>query len=130
MYYGLRGISLIYLPYTDFSLYSLSIFAVFYGLDWIATVPPTVKLAVEAFGDRDGPIVFGWIAAGHQLGAASSASFAGYVRTEQGRYFAALIIARITCVVSAVPTPLTRCRTGSTRTEERRVGEECDRQGN
>src|SRR3546814_21054174 len=95
MYYGLRGISLIYLPYTDFSLYSLSIFAVFYGLDWIATVPPTVKLAVEAFGDRDGPIVFGWIAAGHQLGAASAAYFAGYVRTEQGSYFGAFIIAQI-----------------------------------
>src|SRR3546814_19533760 len=81
MYYGLRGISLIYLPYTDFSLYSLSIFAVFYGLAWIATVPPTVKLAVEAFGDRAGPIVFGWLAAGPQPGAASAASFACQCRT-------------------------------------------------
>ncbi|MFC3675531.1 MFS transporter [Ferrovibrio xuzhouensis] len=114
MYYGLRGISLIYLPYTDFSLYSLSIFAVFYGLDWIATVPPTVKLAVEAFGDRDGPIVFGWIAAGHQLGAASAAYFAGYVRTEQGSYFDAFIIAGITGVVAAVLALLIRGKKGST----------------
>jgi predicted MFS family arabinose efflux permease len=114
MYYGLRGISLIYLPYTDFSLYSLSIFAVFYGLDWIATVPPTVKLAVEAFGDRDGPVVFGWIAAGHQLGAASAAYFAGWMRTEQGNYFDAFIIAGATGVLAAVLALLIRGRKGST----------------
>lgn len=102
MYYGLRGLSLIYLPYTDFSLVSLSIFAVFYGLDWIATVPPTVKLAVEAFGERDGPVVFGWIAAGHQLGAASAAFFAGWMRVQQGDYLQAFIIAGMTGVVAAV----------------------------
>ena len=45
-----------------FWIVALGVFAVFYGLDWIATVPPTVKLANEAFGDRDGPIIFGWIA--------------------------------------------------------------------
>lgn len=101
MYYGLRGLSLVYLPYTDFSLMSLSIFAVFYGLDWIATVPPTVKLAVEAFGERDGPVVFGWIAAGHQLGAASAAFFAGWMRVQQGDYLQAFIIAGITGVVAA-----------------------------
>lgn len=101
MYYGLRGLSLIYLPYTDFSLVSLSIFAVFYGLDWIATVPPTVKLAVEAFGERDGPVVFGWIAAGHQLGAASAAFFAGWMRVQQGDYLQAFIIAGMTGVVAA-----------------------------
>ncbi|HEX6958019.1 MAG TPA: MFS transporter [Ferrovibrio sp.] len=102
MYYGLRGLSLIYLPYSDFSLYSLSIFAAFYGLDWIATVPPTVRLSVEAFGERDGPVVFGWIAAGHQLGAASAAYFAGFLRTEQGNYFDAFIIAGVTGVVAAL----------------------------
>src|SRR5690606_13338901 len=58
IYYGLRGLSLIYLPYSDFSLYGLSLFAVFYGLDWIATVPPTLRLANEAFGEFAAPIVF------------------------------------------------------------------------
>ena len=47
VYYGLRGLSLIYLPYSDFSFYSLSIFAIFFGLDWIATVPPTLRLTTE-----------------------------------------------------------------------------------
>ncbi|WP_292137969.1 MFS transporter, partial [Mesorhizobium sp.] len=65
VYYGIRGLSLIYLPYSGFSATSLIIFAVLYGLDWIATVPPTLRLANEAFGDRSGPIVFGWIVAGH-----------------------------------------------------------------
>ncbi|RUU52465.1 MFS transporter, partial [Mesorhizobium sp. M7A.T.Ca.TU.009.01.1.1] len=68
VYYGIRGLSLIYLPYSGFSATSLIIFAVLYGLDWIATVPPTLRLANEAFGDRSGPIVFGWIVAGHQIG--------------------------------------------------------------
>ncbi len=61
MYYGLRGISLIFLPYTDFSFYALAIFAVFYGLDWIATVPPTLKLIQENFGTTDSAIIFGWV---------------------------------------------------------------------
>jgi MFS family permease len=102
MYYGLRGISLICLPYTDFSVYSLSVFAVFYGLDWIATVPPTVRLTTEAFGERDAPVIFGWIVAGHQLGAASAAYFAGAMRAAQGSYGEAFIIAGMTGVVAAV----------------------------
>ncbi|WP_370156234.1 MFS transporter [Ferrovibrio sp.] len=114
MYYGLRGLSLIYLPYTDFSLASLSVFAIFYGLDWIATVPPTVKLSVEAFGERDGPIVFGWIAAGHQLGAASAAFFAGVMRTQQGDYLQAFIIAGITGVIAAILALMIRGRKGGT----------------
>lgn len=93
VYYSLRGLSLIYLPFSDFSVVSLSAFAVFYGLDWIATVPPTARLATEAFGDRDGPIVFGWIAASHQLGAATAAIGAGVIRASQGQYFDAFIIA-------------------------------------
>src|SRR6185312_6875959 len=59
VYYSFRGLSLLYLPYSGFSGWTLSLFAVLYGLDWIATVPPTLKLANEAFGDRSGPIVFG-----------------------------------------------------------------------
>jgi predicted MFS family arabinose efflux permease len=102
VYYGLRGISLMFLPFTDFNVYSLSIFAVFYGLDWIATVPPTVRLANEAFGDRKAPIVFGWIAAGHQIGAASAAYLAGYMRTVEGNYFNAFLIAGATGVLAAL----------------------------
>ena len=78
MYYGLRGLSLIYLPYSGYSLYGLSLFAVFYGLDWLATVPPTLRLTTDAFGRADAPIVFGWILTGHQLGAAVAAFGAGY----------------------------------------------------
>ncbi len=102
VYYGFRGLSLIYLPFSDFSFYSLSLFAVFYGLDWIATVPPTLRLTNEAFGDRAGPIVFGWIVAGHQLGAASAAFFAGTMRSFQGDYLMAFVIAGLTGIAAAV----------------------------
>ena len=60
-YYGLRGLSLLYLPFTDFTFYGLSLFAVFYGLDWIATVPPTVKLTARPFRPRSAPA---WCSAG------------------------------------------------------------------
>ncbi|HKP59620.1 MAG TPA: MFS transporter [Polyangiales bacterium] len=93
VYYALRGLSLIWLPHSDFTLYSLSIFSVFYGLDWIATVPPTLRLTNEAFGDAAGPMVFGWVVAGHQVGAASAALIAGNLRTLQGNYILAFGIA-------------------------------------
>lgn len=113
VYYGLRGLSLIYLPFSDFSLVGLSVFAVFYGLDWIATVPPTLRLASQAFGLDRAPIVFGWIAAGHQLGAASAAFMAGALRQAQGRYLeafliagaAALAAAALSLMVKAAPRP-------------------------
>ncbi len=108
VYYVLRGLSLIYLPFSDFSVVSLSAFAVFYGLDWIATVPPTVRLATEAFGDRDGPIVFGWIAAGHQLGAATAAIGAGVIRASQGQYVEAFIIAGTAGLVAGVASLMIR----------------------
>lgn len=101
-YYGLRGLSLIYLPYSDFSLVGLSVFAVFYGLDWLATVPPTVRIANEAFGEKNAPLVFGWVAAGHQLGAACAALFAGFMRSAQGDYLQAFMIAGATGIVAAV----------------------------
>jgi predicted MFS family arabinose efflux permease len=110
IYYGLRGISLIYLPYSGFSFYALAIFAVFYGLDWIATVPPTLKLANENFGDADTPIVFGWILAGHQLGAASAAFFAGYMRTQTGNYLEAFVIAGLTGLIAAILALMIRTR--------------------
>jgi predicted MFS family arabinose efflux permease len=112
VYYGLRGLSLVFLPFSDFSFYSLGVFTVFYGLDWIATVPPTLRLANEAFGERDAPVVFGWIVAGHQLGAACAAFFAGAMRTVQGDYFYAFIIAGATGVVAAVLALQVRARNG------------------
>lgn len=100
-YYAVRGLSLIYLPYSGFSAVSLIIFAVLYGLDWIATVPPTLRLANEAFGDRSGPIVFGWVVAGHQIGAASAAAFGGTMRELQGNYELAFLIAGMTAIAAA-----------------------------
>lgn len=102
VYYSLRGLALIYLPFSDFNLYSLTLFAVFFGLDWIATVPPTLRLANEAFGDRKTPVVFGWIVAGHQFGAASAAYMAGYMRTVDGNYFNAFLIAGATGILAAL----------------------------
>jgi predicted MFS family arabinose efflux permease len=110
MYYALRGLSLIWLPYSDFSFYSLSLFGVFYGLDWIATVPPTLRLATEAFGERDAPVVFGWVAAGHQIGAASAAFFAGFMRTQGGSYLQPFVVAGMSGVIAAVIALLIRRR--------------------
>jgi predicted MFS family arabinose efflux permease len=101
IYYGIRGLSLIYLPYSNFSIQSLAIFSVLYGLDWIATVPPTLKLANQVFGDRDAPIIFGWIAAGHQLGAACAALFAGLLRQIEGQYLQAFVIAGAMALIAA-----------------------------
>lgn len=102
VYYAIRGLSLIFLIHSDFDLLSLAIFSVFFGLDWIATVPPTLRLTTDHFGDRDAPVVFGWIAAGHQIGAASAAFFAGYMRTAQGDYLQAFVIAGATGLVAAL----------------------------
>lgn len=101
-YYGLRGLSLIYLPFSDFTLLSLTFFAMFYGLDWIATVPPTVKLTAERFGDAKANVVFGWIFAGHQLGAAASAYGAGLTRTVYLTYMPALLVAGGLCLLAAL----------------------------
>jgi MFS family permease len=101
-YYGLRGLSLIALPFLDFSAGSLTVFAVFYGLDWIATVPPTLKLATQTFGERDAPIIFGWVFVGHQLGAATAAFGAGLIRTETGSYAPAFLIAGLFGVAAAL----------------------------
>lgn len=100
-YYGLRGLSLIYLPFTSFSFYELSIFAVFYGLDWIATVPPTVKLAADRFGERAN-LIFGWVFAGHQLGAAFAAWGGGFTRTAYQSYLPAFFIAGVLCLIAAL----------------------------
>jgi sugar phosphate permease len=101
-YYGLRGLSLLWLPYSEFTLYGLSLFAMFYGLDWIATVPPTVKLTGAAFGRERAGMVFGWIFAGHQLGAATAAYGAGRIRTFLLTYNPALFTAGAACLLAAL----------------------------
>jgi MFS family permease len=101
-YYGLRGLSLLMLPFTDFSFYGLSLFAMFYGLDWIATVPPTVRLTAQRFGPERANLVFGWIFTGHQLGAAFAAFGAGLSRTALATYLPAFFLAGALCVVAAL----------------------------
>ncbi|WP_447650028.1 MFS transporter [Pseudomonas abietaniphila] len=101
-YYGLRGVALIILPFSDFTVYGLSFFALIYGLDWIATVPPTVKLTVQRFGPERANIVFGWIFAGHQLGAAFAAYGAGWTRTHFASYLPAFFISGLLCVIAAL----------------------------
>ena len=101
-YYGLRGLSLMYLPYSDFSFYGLGLFTMFYGLDWIATVPPTVRLANERFGTQLSPLVYGWIGAGHQAGAAVAAYGAGVLRVQTNRYVEAFLFAGASCIIAAI----------------------------
>jgi sugar phosphate permease len=113
-YYGLRGLSLIYLPFADFTYTGLSVFALFYGLDWIATVPPTVNITVKVFGRDKANLVFGWVFAGHQLGAATAALGAGLSRTELATYLPAFMVAGLLCIVAAGLTlRLTPLRTGA-----------------
>ncbi len=100
-YYGLRGLSLLALPFMDFSIWGLTLFAVFYGLDWVATVPPTVKLTADRFGRERANLVFGWVFAGHQLGAAAAAYGGGFARTEFQSYMPAFVIAGALCLVAA-----------------------------
>jgi MFS family permease len=101
-FYGLRGLSLIYLSMSGFGIAQLTLFAVFYGLDWVATVPPTVKLSAEKFGREKANVVFGWIFAGHQLGAATAAFGAGTLRTDYASYMPALQIAGGMCLLAAL----------------------------
>ena len=102
-YYGLRGLALIFLPFAfGYQYFGLPLFGLFYGLDWIATVPPTVRLTTDVFGSRDAPVVFGWVVAGHQLGAAFAALGAGMLRSTLGTYTVATMISGGLCVVGAM----------------------------
>ncbi|MFD9896479.1 MFS transporter [Amycolatopsis sp. NPDC059027] len=110
VYYALRGVSLALLPqlFTDSVQPSMWAFILFYGLDWVATVPPTVALCVRKFGDA-GPIVFGWVFASHQLGAAFAASAAGAVRDHFGDYAIAWYVAAgLAVIASAASLAVTR----------------------
>lgn len=100
-FYGLRGLSLLYLPWSGFSLFLLAPFAVFYGLDWVATVPPTVRLAGQHFGPEKAGMVFGWVFTGHQLGAATAAFLAGFTRTELDTYMPFVSVVGVFCLLAA-----------------------------
>ncbi len=101
-YYALRGLSLLFLPYSLAHPASwLSFFAIFYGLDWVATVPPTVRLTANTFGKENVGVVYGWIGASHQLGASLAALIAGTIRTYLGDYRDAFWLSGVLCLVAA-----------------------------
>jgi sugar phosphate permease len=102
VYYGLRGLSLLVLPdlFAATPHPSMLIFVLFYGLDWVATVPPTIALCREKFG-TSGPVVFGWVFASHQIGAAVAATAAGAIRDDLGTYTIAFYAGGAMSIVAA-----------------------------
>jgi len=119
-YYSLRGLSLLFLPATWAEGGAhLGVFAVFYGLDWIATVPPTVKLTSEAFGRENTGVIYGWIGASHQLGASLAAFGAGAIRTELGDYRVAFLVAGALCLIAGASILAVGRRRGSQRLDPR-----------
>lgn len=101
-YYGFRGVSLLFLdPALTNGGLGLVGFMVFYGLDWVATVPPTVALCIRRFGADRGPLVYGWVFAGHQIGAAIAAWGAGALRDATGSYAIAFYVAGAACLLAA-----------------------------
>ena len=103
VYYSGRAISLLLLPslLSPHAEPSTWVFVIFYGLDWVATVPPTIVLCRNYFGTRT-PVVFGWVFASHQLGAAIAAAGAGWLRDLQGNYDLAFYLAAALCLVAAL----------------------------
>jgi MFS family permease len=102
-YYGLRGLSLLFVPALlgpDIHP-NLFLFIVFYGLDWVATVPPTIALCRRHFGVARSGVVFGWVFASHMVGAGVAASYAGWVRGSTGDYQMAWLTAGALCVLAA-----------------------------
>ncbi len=107
VYYSLRGLSLLLLPFvTDFA--GLAVFAVFFGLDYIATVPPTVALVADRFGRLNVGTVFGWVFCAHQIGAASASYLGGVARDTLGDYTAAFLAAGILAILAALMASMVR----------------------
>jgi predicted MFS family arabinose efflux permease len=101
IYYVGRGLSLLFLPIAlGIDLWTVSLFAVFYGLDWFATLPPTIRLTTQKFGLSSGPLVFGWMFVAHQIGAAIAAYGAGVTRTLDGTYAPAFALSGFLCIVA------------------------------
>ena len=103
-YYFLRGLSLFILPVILFpSIHAKTlVFVIFYGLDWVATVPPTVILARKIIGPTRGTVLYGWVFASHQLGASVAAFGAALLRVKFGNYSLAFYIAGVLCVITSV----------------------------
>jgi MFS family permease len=101
-YYGLRGLSLVIIPFTSFDPVSLAVFSVFYGLDWVATAPATFALTNDIFGRRDAPVIVSWIFAAHQVGGALAAFGAGAVRSLEGSYLLAFLASGLACLMASV----------------------------
>jgi sugar phosphate permease len=102
-YYGLRGLSLLYLPFAfDWPFYGLSAFSVVYGLDWIASAPPTVRLLSGVVGAERIGIMVAWITVIHQIGSACAAFLAGLLRIDFGTYLEAFIMSGLLLVGAAV----------------------------
>ncbi|MEU3458509.1 MFS transporter [Streptomyces sp. NPDC006733] len=103
VYYGMRGLSLMFLPQlmADTVHPPMIVFIVFYGLDWVATVPPTIALCREYYGD-DSAIVFGWVLAAHQIGAAVVAFLGGAARDALGSYDVVWYSSGALCAVAAL----------------------------
>jgi MFS family permease len=103
VYYAGRGCSLLLLPslLAPHTAPGTWVFVIFYGLDWVATVPPTIVLCRNYFGARS-PVVFGWVFASHQLGAAVAAAGAGWLRDLQGSYDTAFYLAAGLCAIATV----------------------------
>ena len=102
-YYLLRGLSLFLLPSILFSTLhpSTLVFIIFYGLDWVATVPPTVLLCRQVLGPEKGAVIYGWVFAAHQIGGSIAAFGAAVLRIKFGDYAAAFYITGILCVITS-----------------------------
>jgi MFS family permease len=102
-YYGLRGLSLFLLPSILFSTLQPStlVFIIFYGLDWVATVPPTLVLCRMVMGNQRSAVVYGWVFVGHQVGASIAALGAAVLRVKLGDYALAFYISAAMCLVAA-----------------------------
>jgi MFS family permease len=101
-YYSLRGLSLVLIPFSPFDGASLSVFAVFYGLDWVATGPATFALTNEVFGRRDAPVIVSWIFLAHQVGGSIAAFGAGAVRSASGSYLLAFLASGLACLAASM----------------------------
>jgi predicted MFS family arabinose efflux permease len=111
LYYGLRGLSLMFLPMllADSVHPPMVLFIVFYGLDWVATVPPTIALCREHYGENSA-IVFGWVLAAHQIGAALVAYLGGVARDVFGTYDPVWYTSGALCAVAALMSLVVRRR--------------------
>jgi sugar phosphate permease len=102
-YYGLRGLSLMYLPFAlDLSFFGLSLFSLFYGLDWIASAPPTVRLLSRVVGAERTGMMVAWITALHMIGGGAAAYLAGLLRISFGTYLEAFMLAGVLCIGAAL----------------------------